>query len=89
MRHSQWDVVMDLLNKIVDRYGGIITDRNTGKRSDPGQAICIEAFGPDWMNSPEFRADDDRLDSEPPSIRFLEAARRLAYQSTPDWIQED
>lgn len=73
-----------LIDDIVNRHGGIIVDKRNNQRWDPGQAVCAQAYGPNWYKTDDFLKDDreDEL-----TERWYEAAEVLAT-STPDWIQK-
>ncbi len=76
-----WRVAVDLVDEIAQQYGGQLWDFSVGKNWDPGQAVCREAYGPDWMHSPEF-AIADEMEEAPEE--FLAAARRL-LAGRPTW----
>ena len=85
MRHRSWGLVADYVWRIAARWA-VIYDRRANRIWDPGQAICAEAYGPDWMHSPVWRAADERPETEPPDPALLAAGRRLAFGDPPDWM---
>ena len=87
MRHHTWDMLSDRVGQIAERLGCAILDNRCGKRWDPGQAICAEAYGPDWWMDPEFRRVDQLGDDERAPQSSLDAAERLAEGQLPDWVE--
>jgi len=89
MRHSTWDRIASKyqragIDELADIYGHSLFDPRCGKTWDAGQAICAEAYGPDWNNSPQFKAIDSLPDSEPAPPEMLDALARLLANET-DW----
>ena len=72
------------MDGIVDKYGGSIYDYTAGKSWDPGQAVCREEYGINWMHSPAFRAADELDDVPISAIRTAE--RIIAHE--PDWMTD-
>jgi len=87
MRHPTWDHLIALVDRITDRFGGVIHDSRCAKRWDAGQAVCAEAYGPDWMHNPDFLDTDARPEGEPCPIEMLAAATRL-LRGECAWTQE-
>jgi len=85
MRHQQWDKVLDYLHQVQEHLGVTIHDTRCGRSWDVGQAVCAEAYGPDWMNHPVFVEWNAKDDSEPPEPHYLECARRMAEGYKPEW----
>ena len=82
MRHSTWERIAskykrDGLDELADIYGHSIFDPRCDRVWDLGQAICAEAYGPQWNNDPRFKAIDSLPDSEPAPQEMLEALKRL------------
>ena|SRR5690554_740497 len=80
--HPSWQRAVDSLDDVVRALGGCIRDKDTGKLLDPGQAVCREMFGPDWMRSAAFHAFDT---AEVCGPEFFEAVTRLAARQ-PAWL---
>lgn len=78
MRHPTWNTLNDLIDQIIERYGGSIYDHRVHKSWDPGQAVCAELYGPGWNDDPGFVRDNQQPDSEPVPVGGIEAAERLA-----------
>jgi len=85
--HYTWnELSFTLLDKIVEKYGGSIYDKRCQRTWDPGQAMCAEIYGPDWMNDPQFKKDNQIPPNEPAPLYMLEGARRLA-QGKSEWAE--
>ena len=83
-QQTSWKIVSDYVDVIAKRYPHIIDYRVPGgKWQDPGQAVCAEMYGPDWSTSNEFAIDNQR---EFPRPEIVEAARRVAEDETPAWM---
>ncbi|MCP4100365.1 MAG: hypothetical protein GY750_16630, partial [Lentisphaerae bacterium] len=67
--------------------GSTIIDKRCGKAWDVGQAICAEAYGPDWMNDDELNAANELDDTEPPEQHYYDCAKRMASGYIPDWVE--
>jgi len=87
-RHPKWDKVMDYLDGVVEHLGSSITDKRCNKNWDPGQAICAEAYGPDWMRNPTFQEWNQKDDDEPPEPHYYDCAKRMAEGYIPNWVEE-
>jgi len=86
--HPKWQQVLEWVDQIARRYEGELYDSRVGRSWGPGQAICAEAYGPDWIHSEEFkRADTVGLD-EAPDEELYQAAKRLV-QGPPPWARRD
>jgi len=88
MRHRQWDEIMGFLDGIYQHLGASIHDKRCNKSWDVGQAICAEAYGPDWMHNPEFIEFDQKSDSEPPEPHFYDCAKKMASGYRPKWVRK-
>jgi hypothetical protein len=60
-------------------------DVRCGKNWDPGQAVCAEVYGEDWMNNPEFIAMDQKDATVPPPKEFIAACMKMANGVKPSW----
>jgi hypothetical protein len=89
MQHYQWKLAIEYLDKVVENLGGSIHDTRCGKNWDPGQAMCAEAYGPDWMNNKTFIKWNNKDDDEPPEPHYLECAKRMAEGYIPDWVERE
>ena len=89
MRHCDWYVVMRHLDNIAFHLGRSIHDTRCGTWWDVGQAVCAEAYGPDWMNDETFNEWEQKDDSEPPEPRFMESAKRMAGGYVPEWVYQE
>lgn len=87
-RHYKWEIIVACLDDIVGHLGSSIYDNRCGKSWDVGQAVCAEAYGPDWQNNPIFTEWDSRDDSEPPEPTYFECALKMAKGYIPEWTQE-
>jgi hypothetical protein len=79
-----WIEAIKLTDMVGRKRGGSIFDFTTNKTWDSGQAICREAYGPDWMNNPEFKEAND---AEIAPQSYLDAAKRI-LENMPDWAIE-
>lgn len=86
MRHESWDRLTRSLDRVVEIYGGSIYDHRCGKTWDPGQAVCAEAYGPEWSNSEQFKRDDAASDEEPVPGVAWEALDRLVNRQS-EWAK--
>ena len=85
MRHRMWYQIECYLDKITDTIGHEIYDTRCGKWWDVGQAVCAEAYGPDWQNHPIFIKWNGKDDDEPPEPRFVKCAAQMAKGHVPEW----
>lgn len=81
--HPSWQRAVDSLDDVVASLGGSIKDKS-GKSYDPGQAVCREMFGPDWMASEEFARFDN---ADECGQEFFDAVGRLARKE-PEWLEQ-
>jgi len=79
---TTWPNVVHWVARQANRYGGVVSDCETGRTMDWGQAIAREAFGPQWWNSPEWYAAD--CAPEPPSA-IVDAMISLSDRGNPRW----
>lgn len=79
--NPSWQRAVDSLDDVVSALGGSIRD-TSGKTYDPGQAVCREMFGPDWMQSEDFARFDSAAECGP---EFFDAVGRLARKE-PVWL---
>ena len=77
---------MEFLDRIAKNFGTSIYDSRCGATWDVGQAVCAEAYGPDWMLSDTFLLWNQKDDSEQPEPHFYECAKRMAGGYCPAWI---
>lgn len=82
--HPSWQRAVDSLDAVVEALGGSICDKS-GKTYDPGQAVCREMFGPNWMLSDEFAAFDA---AETCGQAWFDAVDRLVAKDA-DWLVVD
>jgi len=85
MRHYKWDIIMRLLDEIIGQMGSTIYDNRCNKIWDVGQAICAEAYGPEWMQNDTFQEWNQKDDSEPPEPYYYECALKMANGYVPAW----
>ena len=88
MRHKKWFDVVVFLDKIIDNLGSSIFDKRCKKIWDAGQAICAEAYGPNWMENETFIEWDQKEDPELPEPYFYECAEKMANGYIPEWVGE-
>jgi hypothetical protein len=89
MRHKKWKELDVLLNKIAEKIGGSIHDKRCGKNWDVGQAICAEAYGPNWMENKTFVEWNNKDDDEPPEPGYFKCAEKMADGYVPDWVETE
>lgn len=77
-----WRLACQLTDHVQHILGPTITDVTTGRTMDAGQAICREAYGVDWVDSPDFKAANAAAVAPD---EYLAAARRLIARE-PNWI---
>ena len=87
LRHETWRRLLDQIGDISEKYGPTIHDSRCGKSWDCGQALCAEAYGPEWQHTTEFARDDAVPDDEPVPVALSEAAERI-LRGEADWIEE-
>ncbi len=83
MIHRTWNKYLDMLSAIAEKHDGTIHDSRCGKVWDPGQAVCAEAFGPQWMRSDEFRRVDESV------VDGLIAAAQRLIDGECDWVSSN
>jgi len=85
--HKKWQEINgEFVPNIVKYFGGKIRDKRNNKCYDPGQAICAETYGPDWMNNPEFWKIDGLSIEDAPEDKFYESAKKMANGYIPEWV---
>ena len=84
MRHESWDRFCVLLDEINKLYDGTIYDPRSKRSWDCGQAVCAEAYGPDWGDHPEFKAINALGDEAVVPQAAFDAANRL-IRGESDW----
>lgn len=87
MRHQKWHDVMEFIDKVIGHFGGSVHDKRCGRNWDVGQAICAEAYGPDWMHDATFVEWNQKDDCEPPEPHYYDCAKRMAGGYIPEWIE--
>jgi hypothetical protein len=87
MRHPNWFTVTDCIDKIAAQLGPSIYDTRCGKLWDVGQAICAEAYGPNWMHHETFIEWSGKDDDEAPEPLYLDVATRMAGGYVPEWVE--
>jgi hypothetical protein len=87
MRHRKWKIIDIWLQQIEKNIGNFVYDKRCGKSWDAGQAVCAEAYGPNWSRSAIFREWDQKDDSEPPEPLYYDVAGEMAAGYIPDWVQ--
>ena len=85
-RDKTWDYLVCMTTRIARKHSGSIRDKRAGRSWDPGQAICAEEFGPDWMNNPEFQRREQLPDSVPAYPSTISAANRV-LRGECDWME--
>lgn len=71
-----WDAFMDLIGMIVSRYGGEYRYSPSGKTYDPGQMLCVLAYGEDWMKSKEWMRDNEASEAPAKAVAIAEEILR-------------
>jgi hypothetical protein len=87
MRHQKWDDIMNFIDDIVKCLGGSIYDNRCGKTWDAGQAICAEAYGPNWMQNTTFQEWNLKDNDEPPEPYYYDCAKKMAEGYIPEWTK--
>ena len=85
VRHHTWQWLIDWCGRMAAKYGGTVYDGN--KRLDWGQAMCRQAFGPDWMNDDDFKSFDNSSSDEPASGYVIEVCKRWESGEWPQWAK--
>ena len=84
MKTPETEYVVEWTSRMARRYGGIVYDDETGRQWDWGQALCREVYGPDWMNSPEFKKMDE---AGGPFAADVKAAEAWEAGAWPEWAR--
>lgn len=81
--------LMALITEIGRKYHGSVYDYEAMRSWDAGQAVCREQYGVDWMNSPQFREQEEVCSGDENKIHAgaIEAAERV-LAGTPEWMKE-
>ena len=88
MRHHKWDEIMGFLDDVARHFSTSIYDKRAGRTWDVGQAVCAEAYGPDWMHNKTFIKWSNKDDSEPPEPHYYNCAKRMAQGYKPGWMEK-
>ena len=71
-----WRPLMVLLTLLVEKYSGVIYDKELHRKWDIGQAICRGTYGKKWPTHPQKLKDDD-----------AEEAPAAAIHTASDWLE--
>lgn len=71
-----WQPLITLLTLLVEKYSGIIYDKELHRKWDIGQAVCRGAYGKNWNIHPQKLKDDD-----------AEVAPKIAIITARDWLE--
>lgn len=88
LHHPSWRRHWNLLLEAQEKLGSSIYDNRCGKTWDIGQAECAELYGPDWMNDPQYKIDNEVSEYEPVPEHIMACAVKLASGYIPEWAQE-
>lgn len=89
MRHGDWKIVMECLDKIAENLGHTIHDSRCGNSWDVGQAVCAEAYGPNWDDDPVFNEWNQKDEDEPPEPDYFHCAVKMANGYIPEWTRRE
>lgn len=84
--HESWIWLGNWIQIMAAKNGGIVTDKETGRVMDWGQALCRDLYGTDWMNSEEFEADNSIDSGQPVPDHIIERAAALDIEGLADWM---
>ena len=73
--------IIKWIDGMAHEQGGTVVVKATGERLDLGQALCYDAYGPDWNDI--VNQNDDRDER-----KMLESARLWTENGSPDWVGE-
>jgi hypothetical protein len=79
-----WEDLNKWGKRMANRYDGVVWDNELERRWDWGQALCRELYGPDWMNSEEFKADNE---ATYPSEEIMQRAFDWEKDIWPEWAE--
>lgn len=80
---AKWNEIVTITNELGKHYKDGIYDKETGKVLDVGQALCRELYGVDWMESEDWKRDNDNDDTGP--TKYVTTAQRWIDTGLPDW----
>jgi len=84
--HSSWIFLAKWTDRMAQKYGGTVYDKESPQTWDWGQALFRELYGPDWMNNPDFWEENDRDPDQPCNPETLERAKAWEAGDVPDWV---
>lgn len=76
-RSERVKIICDWIDRMTQRYGGVVIDKTTGQRLDWGQALARECYGVDWDEvTPDVPTEDD-----------IRVAMQWERGEWPDWAE--
>ncbi len=72
--------MIDWINRMAKKHGGIVANREGGLNMDWGQAICYGRYGPNWS---EIMNKDQIVD---PDSEAVELAKQWEDGELPEWM---
>lgn len=79
-----WTRLSKLITRLVDKYSGIIRDKELHKDWDMGQALCRGTYGNDWPNDEQYKKDNESND-EP--VAAIATAEDWLKNGLPKWAK--
>jgi hypothetical protein len=80
----EWTRLSNLLTQLVDKYSGIIRDKELHRDWDIGQAVCRGTYGKDWSNNEQYKKDN-ASDKEPSAA--IAVAEDWLKNGLPIWAK--
>lgn len=82
--HIGWQPLMKLLSLLVEKYSGVIYDKELHRKWDIGQALCRGTYGKKWNIHPQKLKDDE---AEEAPIAAINTARDWLENGLPKWAE--
>lgn len=79
-----WTRLGKLLTQLVNKYGGVIRDKELYRDWDIGQAVCRGTYGKNWSNNEQYKKDNDS-DNEPSAA--IATAEDWLKNGLPKWAK--
>ena len=87
--HKTWQTLISFTSAMANNYGGVVVEKETGKRMDWGQALCREVYGPGWNEDPKFLEENEIPNTEPAPAKSVAVAKSWAGGEWPDWVDKE
>lgn len=79
-----WTQLSKLLTQLVDKYSGVIRDKELHRDWDIGQAVCRGTYGKDWSNNEQYKKDDNSADAP---VAAIATAKDWLKNGLPKWAK--